>query len=111
MNVSTAQSKEGTSSADVSIIRSAAFDFQQTSYALQTNRIISTQSMGSFLLVTTILCFMKERQGHMFTFMLSHHSLTLKKCSKVKSVTTKRFAANGFLKVDCTLQTFRANNK
>ena len=41
------------------------------------------------------------------TSMFSDHSLTLKKWFKVKSDTTKRFAANDFLKVDCTLQTSR----
>ena len=31
--------------------------------------------------------------------------------SKIKSDIAKRFAVHGFLKVDCTLQTSRANNK
>ena len=43
--------------------------------------------------------------------MPSRHNLTLKERSKVKSDTTKRFAACGFLKVDCKLQTSRTNNK
>ena len=43
--------------------------------------------------------------------MLTHHSLTLKEWSKVKSDSTKRFAAYGFLKVDCTLHISRTNNK
>ena len=43
--------------------------------------------------------------------MLSRHSLTLKEWSKVKSDSPKRFTANGFLKVDSTLQTSRFNNK
>ena len=43
--------------------------------------------------------------------MLSDHSLTLKKWFKVKSDTTKRFAANDFLKVDSTLQTSKTKNK
>ena len=48
----------------------------------------------------------------MCTFMLSQHSFSLKKRSKVKSVTTKRFAAYGFpLNVGCTLQISRTNNK
>ena len=47
----------------------------------------------------------------MSTFMLSRHSLTLKDWCKVKSDSTKRFSANGFLKVYCTLQTSRSNNK
>ena len=36
----------------------------------------------------------------MYTFMLSCHSLTLKEQSKIKSDTTKRFAASDFLKVN-----------
>ena len=43
--------------------------------------------------------------------MLSCHNLTLKERSKVKSDITKRFAAYGFLKVDCTLETSRTINK
>ena len=45
------------------------------------------------------------------TSMLSDHSLTVKKWFKFKSDTIKRFAANDFLKVGCTLQTFRTNNE
>ena len=48
----------------------------------------------------------------MCTFMLSHHSVTLKKKTKVKSVNRKRFAAYCFpLKLNCTLQTTTSNNK
>ena len=43
--------------------------------------------------------------------MLTRYSLTLKEQSKVKSDIVKRFAAHNFLKVDCTLQTSRTNNK
>ena len=45
------------------------------------------------------------------TSMLRDHSLTLKKWFKVKSDSTKRFAATDFLKDDSTLQTSRTNNK
>ena len=41
--------------------------------------------------------------------MLTHHSLTQEKYSKVKSDTTGRFAGNDFLKVDCTMQISRTN--
>ena len=37
--------------------------------------------------------------------------LTLKEWPKVKSDTTKRFAAYGFLTVNCTWETSRTNNK
>ena len=37
--------------------------------------------------------------------------MTLKERSKVKSDTTKGFAACGFLNIDCTLQISRSNNK
>ena len=43
--------------------------------------------------------------------MLTHPSLTLKEGSKVKFNITKRFPAYGFLKVNCTLETSRINNK
>ena len=43
--------------------------------------------------------------------MLTRPSLTLKERSKVKSDITKRFAAYGFLKVVCTLETSGTNNK
>ena len=43
--------------------------------------------------------------------MLTRPSLTSKEGSKVKSDITKRFPAYGFLKVDCTLETSRTNNK
>ena len=43
--------------------------------------------------------------------MLSPNNVTLKERSKVKSDTIKRFAAYGFLKVDCTLQTSKTYNK
>ena len=39
------------------------------------------------------------------------HSLTLKEWPTVKSDSTKRLAAYGFLEGDCTLQTSRSNNK
>ena len=43
--------------------------------------------------------------------MLTRPSLTLKEWSKVKSDIAKRFAAYGFLKVDCTLEKSRTTNK
>ena len=45
------------------------------------------------------------------TSMLTCPSLTLKEESKVKFDITKRFAAYGFPKVDCTLETSRTINK
>ena len=50
-DVSTAQSGQESSGTDMSKIRSAAFDFQQTGYTLQT-----------FMFVATILC-LKEWRG------------------------------------------------
>ena len=49
-------------STGISNIRSAAFDYQQIGYTLQSNRTINTQERGSFMLVATILC-LKERRG------------------------------------------------
>ena len=43
--------------------------------------------------------------------MLTCPGLTLKEESKVKFDITKRFTAYGFIKVDCTLETSRTNNK
>ena len=102
-NVSTTQSCCERGGTDISNMRSAAFDFQQTDYTFQTNRTIDTLDRGSFMLVAIFF--------HMCTFMLSHHSLTLKKRSKVRSDITKRFTGYCFLKEDCTLETSRTNNK
>ena len=48
--VSTAQSHQESGNTDISNIRSAGFDFQQTVYTLQTN----TQDRGSFMLIATL---------------------------------------------------------
>ena len=56
--VSTAQSLQQSGTTDISNIRSAGFDFQQTVYTLQTN----TQDRGKFMLVGTLSC-LKERLG------------------------------------------------
>ena len=56
-NLSTARSGQESGCTDISNIRSAFFDFQQTGYTLQINRTINTQDRGSFMLVGTILCF------------------------------------------------------
>ena len=61
-NVSTTQSHQESGNTDVSNIKSAAFDFEQTGYTLQTNRTINTQDRGSVMLVATLLC-LKERRG------------------------------------------------
>ena len=53
----------------------------------------------------------KRLTVHWKTFILTHPSLTLKERSNVKSDTTKRFVAYGFLKFDRTFQTSRINNK
>ena len=60
--VSTTQSHQESGSTDISNIISAAFDFQQIGYPLQTNRTINTQDRSSFMLVATLLC-LKERRG------------------------------------------------
>ena len=56
--VFTAQTLQESGNTDISNIRSAGFDFQQTVYTLQTN----TQDRGRFMLVATLLC-LKERLG------------------------------------------------
>ena len=56
--VPTAQSLKESGNTDISNIRSAGFDFQQTVYTLQT----STQDRGRFMLVATLSC-LKERLG------------------------------------------------
>ena len=76
-DVSTTQSYLESGSTDISNIRSAPFDFQQTGYRLQTNKTISTQDRGIFMLVATILR-LKEWQGSYAHFLLNRHNLTLK---------------------------------
>ena len=65
----TAQSGRESGSAGISNIRSAAFDFQQIGYTLQTKITINTQDRGSFMLVAITLC-LKERSNSKYELQL-----------------------------------------
>ena len=81
MIVSTTRRGSESSSTGISNIRSAAFDFQQTNYTLQSNRTINTQDRGSFMLVAKILC-LKEQQGLYVHFYVQPPQFNLKEVAQ-----------------------------
>ena len=82
-NVSTAQSRQESSSTNIGNIRSAAFDFQQTGCTLETKGTIKVEAALCWLLH---FCIGRSDDGHMCTFMLRYHSLTLKNFTKNKGL-------------------------